>query len=497
VVPGLALESFETVAEAFVRARAWREHQFLSGNRPGRGLNSLYETDFPDLTSTDLWADVQAATPEDPRQLVRLSALLAGANLEGHTRELSASVSRVHAGASVPLDDETIAWRQAAARWPLLGDVPRRHALEDAWRGVVQSELNPTLERWQEALRTNLRPLGSEDWLGFWSQLLGIDPTAVGRMAQSVLDQSTEVYGHALGVYLGQLDLPIDDVWTSDVDWAFRAPRFDAVFPERLRMPTCIRVLRDLGIELEQQLNVRIEPWPDAGLACLPLEVPADVRVLVRLIGGWQDYARTLRGLGMAEHLATADASLRVWERWLGDASPTQGYGYLLEGLLRDRSWLAHRLEYAASDDFRVIAHLAWLLRVRRVAAMALYEQRLWQAEPGASMAADYEESLSATTRVRHFGDEYLCTLLGSPWSVLGSAVQLRAEVFAAQLRLFLKREFDEEWWRAGRAARFLKDELWRPGRRYSADELLGFMGFEGFDATVLSDECLEVLQPL
>ena len=496
-MPGLALENFETLAEAFLRARAWREHQFLTDLRPGRGLVSLYDADFPDFTSTDLWADLQAATPEDARQHQRLSTLLAMANLEGHTREHAIGVARVEASATLALDDQTIAWREAPGRWALLGDVPRRHALEEGWRNVFRAELNPTLERWHEALRAALLPLGGQDWLSFWTPLLGLDPTTVDRLAQTLLDRTAEVYANTFGVYLGQLELPIDDVWTSDVDWAFRAPRFDSIFPERLRMPTLIRSMRELGIELEEQTNVRIEPFAESGPRCLALEIPADQRVLLRLVGGWQDLAGTLRGLGMAEHLAHADASLRVWERWLGDATPTLGYGYLLEGLVRDRTWLMHHLEYAASDDFRVIAHLQWLRRVRGAAARAQYMHRLWQGEPGAAMAADFEEALSGAMRSRHFGEEYLRGLLDSPWSTDGDAVHLRAEIFAAQLRLFLKREFDEEWWRPGRAAHFIKDELWRPGRRHSAEELLGFMGFEGFDAEVLAAEVLEVLQPV
>jgi hypothetical protein len=496
-VPGLALEPFETQAEAFLQARAWREHQFVSGRRPGRGLVSLYETDFPDFTSTDLWADLQAGTSEDARQLPRLSAILAAAHLEGLTRDSAVRLTRIEAEATVAFEDVTLPWREASARWPLLLDVPRRHELYEGWRSVLRVESTPILERWQEALRVELVPLGSDNWLGFWSGLLGIDLAMVARSSPSVLDQTADVYGNGFGVYLGQLELPIDDHWTVDVDWAFRAPRFDSIFAERLRMPAVIRTLRDLGIELEEQSNVRLEPGIAAGMACLPLEIPDDTRVLLRLVGGWQDLARTLRGVGMAEHLAHADGSLRVWERWSGDRTPTIGYGYLLESLLRDPTWLVQRMEYVASEDFRAITHLAWLYRVRRVAALAAYEQRLWQAEPGASMAADFEESLSAATRVRHFPDEYMRGLQGSPWSAMDAAIHLRAEVFAAQLRLFLKREFDEEWWRSGRAARFIKDELWRPGLRHSADELLGYMGFEGFDPAILVAEFVEVLQPL
>jgi len=496
-MPAFALDPFEQQAEAFVRARAWREYSFQAGRRPGRGLVSLYDEDFPDFTSRDLWADLQAATPEDPRQHRALSAVLAAGYLEGRTRQFAVQATRVQASASVSFEDQDIPWRSAPGRWPLLAEVSRRHEFEEGWRAVWRSDLHPVLAKWQEALRAELPTLGADDWLQFWSRLGGIDPPGTRRLAERLLEETADVYGHALGVYLNQLELPIDDAWTSDVDWAFRAFRFDGVFLERLRMPLLIRVFRDLGIELEEQTEIQLEYVPTPGVFCLPLDIPREVHVLLHLIGGWLDVAASLKGLGMAEHLVHSDPSLRVWERWLGDETPTIGYGLLLEGLVRDKTWLASRLEYTASDDFRVIAHLAWMYRVRRCSAAAVYHQRLWEAEPGASMAADFEESLSTATRVRHFGDEFLQVVLDGPWSALHPWTSLRAEIFAAQLRAYLQREFDEEWWRSNRAARFIKDELWRPGRRYSADELLGFMGYEGFNPSVLSAEFEEVLRPL
>ena len=112
-------------------------------------------------------------------------------------------------------------------------------------------------------------------------------------------------------------------------------------------------------------------------------------------------------------------------------------------------------------------------------------------------MAADFEDSLTSATRVRHFPDDYLQVMFEAPWSTLASATWLRAEVFSSHVRAYLKREFDEEWWRSNRAARFIKDELWRPGRRHTAEELLGFMGYEGFDAAILAAEFEEVLRRL
>jgi hypothetical protein len=394
-------------------------------------------------------------------------------------------------------EDRELVWREAPARWALTSGVPRRHELEDAWRSVLRSELNPVLGHWQEALRLELRNLGDETWSAFWHRLRGIDAAQPSQLAEAVLSTTSEIYGHGLGIYLNQLELPIDDAWPSDLAWAFRASRFDSVFGERGRVPLLIRALRDLSIELTDLTNLRHEYGQLPGVRCLAVEVPADVRILQCLTGGWQDYAASLRGLGMALHPLHTDPTLRVWERVLGDDSPTIGYGLLFEGLLRDKTWLASRLDYVGSDDFRTINHLAGLYRVRSMAALIQVQQELWQNEPGSSVASAFEETMSAATRTRHFPEAYLLMVLGAPWTTLGAALQLRAEVFAAQLRSFLQREFDEEWWRSNRAARFIKDELWRPGRRHSAEELLGFMGFEGFDPAILVGEVEEVLRPL
>jgi hypothetical protein len=262
-------------------------------------------------------------------------------------------------------------------------------------------------------------------------------------------------------------------------------------------MPTVKRALGDLGVDIEMQSALHFEAGVAPWLRYCPVDIPREVHVLSRLSGGYEDYVRSLRGLGMAQHALHTDSSVPFWQRCSGDDTPTRAYGALLEGLTRDKTWLTAQLGYLASDDYRVISTLRSLHRVRHAAANALYEQQLWQAEPGGALAADYEVRMSEALRAHHFADEFLMPLLDAPWSMLSSAVQLRAEVFAAQLRAFLVREFDEEWWRSSRAARFIVQELWRVGRRHTAEELLGYMGYEGFDPGILWAEMAEVLAPL
>ncbi|HET6318640.1 MAG TPA: hypothetical protein VFG86_19465 [Chloroflexota bacterium] len=496
-MPDFALDAFEPQAEAFSRARAWREWQYQSGQRPGRSLVTLYDEDFPDFTSKDLFNDLLGTNSEEPTRTRALSGLLAAASLEGRTRELASKAGSAAARTTVRFEEEDIVWREAPARWPLIGDVPRRHELAESWRAALATELNPVLGNWLETLRSELQQVVGQEWLPFWSEQRGISLEDMARLATTVLQTGDEVYGHALGVYLSQVGLPIDDAWVADADWAFRAARFDVVFPERERMPVLIRTFAGLGIDLESQSELHFEAGPQPGVRYCPVEMPGQVHVLLRLTGGYRDYLRSLRGLGIAQHALHTDPRLPFWQRWLGDDTPTLGYGLLLEGLVRDRAWLLAHVEYENSSDFRVIAHLAWLYRVRRLAASALYEQLVWHSEPGGSLAADFEVRMSEALRLRCFPDEYLRLLQNAPWSTLESAIGLRAEVFAAQLREYLAREFDEEWWRFSRAAKFLRDELWRPGRRHSAQELLGFMGFEGFDPGVLWGQIAEVLAPL
>ena len=91
----------------------WREWQFLSGQRPGRGLVSLYQEDFQDVTSIDLWADLQAAASDSPQAgHKQLSALLASANLEGRTREFPIAITRTQATNQVTFEGAEINFRE-------------------------------------------------------------------------------------------------------------------------------------------------------------------------------------------------------------------------------------------------------------------------------------------------------------------------------------------------------------------------------------------------
>ncbi|MBI2756291.1 MAG: hypothetical protein HYX52_06245 [Chloroflexi bacterium] len=493
------LERFEATAEAFLKARTGRAWAFATGAAPGRSLRTLYERDFPDFLSRDLWDDLADAPIEEPRRKQRLQALLLSAQVEGRTAEAAARASRLESSATIILEEQREApWRSAPFRWSRENAASERHTLEHAWRTTLSGEINPVLERWQDGLSLAVSDLGLPSWMDAWSAAQSVDLAAVDRLADQTLSLGGDLYGSALGVYLAQLSLPLDDAWWADLAWACGAPRIPTPFHDGGVMPVTVRTFRDLGFDIDEQLQLRLERVDGlqngAVNLCASIDPPEDVRLGLAPRGGWRDSASMLGLLGEAQAWAHLDPSMPFWERRLGDETTVRASGLLFEGLVRERDFLAERLEWPESHDFRIVATLAWCARTRRLAAEWQHLRRLWADPAAGGLAADYADGMSAALRVRTFPDTRLLMLLDAPRRPLGAASELRAEVFAAHLRRFLRREFDEDWWRNPRAGRFLLDEVWRPGRRHGAEDLLGFMGSEGLEAGLLWDEQRAVL---
>ena len=136
------------------------------------------------------------------------------------------------------LDGVPLALELAAARVRILSPEQIASRLTDRFRLLTDGSRS-ALPR-QQTLR------GAMDWS--YALLSGADQLLLDRLAVFAGGFTLE----SAEAVCSSDDLPIDDVRTSDLDWAFRAPRFDTVFPEPNRMPLLIRTMRDLGVELEE-----------------------------------------------------------------------------------------------------------------------------------------------------------------------------------------------------------------------------------------------------
>jgi hypothetical protein len=248
------------------------------------------------------------------------------------------------------------------------------------------------------------------------------------------------------------------------------------------------RMAMALGMPLQDRPEIRFDldsrPLKAAGTFLAPLNVPGEVVVALNPVGGWLDMAGLLCGLGRALHATSIDGTQPFARRRLGDDALGEAYGELFRSLIRDETWLRDQLEIERPRDLSRLARFETHYRLRHASALLRYEQELYQAEEPDILAEGYADRLTDALGVGFFRETYLDELGDG----LEAATLLRGLLLAGQLREFLRREYDEEWYRSARAGRFLI-ELWREGQRYTAEELARFMGFDGLDVTPLLEE--------
>lgn len=480
------IRRFEAEAEAFTRALLREHYLQRAGLKDELPLTPIYER-YAHLFSLDVFEALAQAELE-PRQKRFLREFVAEHFIEAQVKRHTEQLAQAEATATVEWEGERLTFRAAPVRMMNLGSHQRRRSLYEAWRRVTAGSNRLRQERHAASVAL-ARELDYRDYVHLWDELRGLRLAELSRQAAALLEETERMYRDELYLQLTRARVELEDPWKVDLAWVFRAPQFDAAFPAEQLVPTLRHTLAELGLRLDEQANIKLDteyrPKKSPRAFCAPLEVPDEVWLVIMPSGGRSDYDALLHEAGHAEHFAHVHPGQPFAYRRLGDNSVTEAYAFLLEYLTVEPEWLRLHLELPALTDYLRLSLFQKLYLLRRYATRVLYEQELHRA-PGddEAMPRRYAELFSRNLGVRYFEDEYLSDVDDAFYS----AQYLRAWMLEAQLRRYLKHEFDEEWFRLPRAGRFLVD-LWREGQKYTAEELARFMGYDDLDYRPLVEE--------
>jgi hypothetical protein len=485
----MLLASFERDADTLHGALQRAHYLEASGRWTVLALSQVYER-FPELSSLDSYEQLLDAET-DERVGLGLQRLVLEQFVGGYVARGDQRLANAQRTVLVEWAGEAIPWRLARQLVSLQEERGPRHELDEAIRASSDGIPRLRLERIQasrrQILETGQYDLPTDD-LGFWAFTRSVDVEGVSKLAEWVLEETSELYLDALRDQLAHHHLDEGDTWEVDLEWIFRGQEYDRIFPTERLMPTVTRALWDLGIRLEDQAHVRLDlddlPGRVERSFCAPIGVPDEVVAVLAPRGGIADYVAMLHALGESERYAHADQTQSIVYRRFGDRAVTEAYGLLLAGLLERPEWLANRLESEATRDAIRLRAFERLYRLRRAAALHLYEVELRKAEEPDALETEYVDRLAEVLYVRPFTQNFL-DVSDDPFA---SAQHLRASLLGCQLRQFLEQEVDEEWYRSIRSGRFLIDR-WREGQRYTAEEVVRFLGFEGLDPRPLVAE--------
>jgi hypothetical protein len=413
---------------------------------------------------------------DEGRRLRYLAEFLGTTCVEYRVRSASDRIATAEAVQTVAVDGEQIPLRSVESRIKSVAERTCRDAWETARLRAI-ADLNGLREEILESSQEETQRLGFADYPTFCRDLSGIDLVALRELTRPILPRSRDMYAEVLAWYLPRwVGTSPREARRHDLVRLFRAPDLDTIFPPDALREAAEAPCRRMQIDPRAGGRIRVddEPRPKKtprAFVATP-RIPDEIILVVRPSGGPDDYAAYLHELGHALHFANTDPALPVEFRRLGDPSVTEAYAFLLDGLLRERGWLKRFVGVGQPREaLRFTAfHKLWFLR--RYAAKLEYELLLHTEGPGPRSREVYRDLLSDATLVAWPEDLYLFDV--DPFFY--AARYLRAWIFEAQLRAFLRERFDEEWYRNDRTGPFLLS-LWRQGQRVTPEDLAAEVG--------------------
>ncbi|MCC7368246.1 MAG: hypothetical protein IT306_07485 [Chloroflexi bacterium] len=483
------LAFFERDADLLVTDLERSHYLDRSGRYQGLRWPSIYER-YAEVWSLDAYEqllDIDA----DERVAPGLQRLVLEQFVRSAEARSQADIAVQERLTTVDWGGDTLPWRLAQQMVTLEPEREPRHELDEQLRGVYKPLQRLRLDRLRAA-REQMLLLGQYDQptddLGFWATVRAVAVDEVSKLATWLLEETRELYLDALRDQLIHFKLDDGDAWEVDLEWLFRGEAYDRIFPDHRLMPTVTRMVWDLGIRLQDQTQVKLDQQDLADRVArsfvAPIGVPDEVVAVLAPRGGYADVSAMLRLVGEAERYAHADPTQSIVYRRFGDAALSEGYGLLFAGLLGKPDWLSLRLEADATRDAIRLQAFERLYRVRRAAASHLYEVELRKHPEPEMLESEYVDRFADALMVRPFAEDFL-NVTDDPFA---GARHLRAALFGSQLSAFLAQEHDEDWYRSARAGRFLVDR-WREGQRYTAEELVQHLGYEGLDPSHLLEE--------
>jgi hypothetical protein len=477
-------------------------YQYRAGFDAELSVEPVYDR-YGDLFTRDAIGRLHEAEKSTPAHLeterAGLHALWGAASigfLDAQAKELLDEIALCESAARVQWDGESLPAHSVAKLVANEPQAARRHELYARWLDAVSSCDDLRAARF-ESLHESARTLGSASYRALFTEIVGTDYEELARGAEGFLARTESTYLHALARATARdlPDVPRDDLQQADYLFFQRIPSLDKFFPAEEVLPTYSTAMRELGIRVEQQQNIHIDdavrPLKHPRAACFRINPPDDVRLLVAPIGGTYDYLTLFHEVGHAQHFAWASRELMVRHPefiYSPDYATTETYAFLFNHLFHDAQWLReHRPRLSVEQSERVVRDLALLTvhTIRRFCAKLRYDLELHGSQQVRSehLAATYAELQTAATGFRRSPALYLSDVDDGFYS----AAYLRAWIFEAALREYLRTRYGSRWWASRKAGDELID-LWNTSSRYSVEELARLLGLGELSFDLLAE---------
>ncbi len=256
--------------------------------------------------------------------------------------------------------------------------------------------------------------------------------------------------------------------------YLLRIQRFDEFFPLSRLKEIIHNTFMGLGFDLSSRPDVISHisgaPAKNPNGMCVGVEIPGEVHVLMKPVGGLIDVETLLHETGHAFLLSHFDPALPIEDRRLY-RSPAldEAFAFLFMDLIDNPAWLSGIVGMPSiqADALAGFVHTKRLCLIRRYIGKFLAEKELHETGD-IKNSGPYCRNLRVATGFIYEPEGYLVDMESDFYAL----DYLSGWAAAHVLRKFLELRFGEEWFRCAEAGAFLR-EMSASGRRESADQVI------------------------
>jgi hypothetical protein len=277
------LQAYAAEAETFVGSMDREYYLHFAGHKPELEIAPIYERHqglFTPEAVGELRERLAAAEPGDDERRTRyLLELAVGGFMGEATKAEETALAEREATLEIEIDGRREAYRQASI-WQANEDDPELRArIEEARLEVLDAELNPLHVEIATRAHELARELGWPSYREMSEELKALDLAALELQTRRFSEATASSYPGQLDAQLReQIGLTFDSLRRSDLPHFFRAPGYDALFPEDRLLAAFEETLTGLGIDVHRQPNVHLDtdqrPQKSPRAFCSPVHVP-------------------------------------------------------------------------------------------------------------------------------------------------------------------------------------------------------------------------------
>lgn len=412
--------------------------------------------------------------------------------IDNEIKELTEAITNAELKAVIQWDERQIPYRQIHSVIVREPDSQRRHALLQLQLAVMIKQ-NPQRIQRIKGQHEIAKRLGFTSYRAMVERLRGWDLPVLSKALEPFVEETEDTFDEKLELLLADTRVSHKEANISDISYIMRAPEFDADFPAAQLVNVLRRTVAGMEMPLEStpglHLDTEARPRKSPRAFCAPVRVPSEVYLVIKPVGGQDDYRALFHESGHAEHFSHIEKELPLAFRYLGDEAISETFAFLFEGLTYTPRWLVDvlRVPIREAERYQRFALFNKLWLVRRYAAKLRYELVLHD-DGTEGVDTAYRDILTDVLHVGIPPERYLEDV-DDAFYVAG---YLRAWIFERQLGRFMLESFGEGWYESREAGKFFRS-LWSAGLRDPVDEIARTrLGAKGLDPRILTEELAE-----